>query len=139
MNTYLIIGIVVVVLGVIIGILLSKKKTKELTLSEKVKNANIMGVDVSVKTIDGTINFADVVGWFKSLKLDKEKDIPFVGNANAFKDMLQNFEQKKSVALFIGVFDEKSDKIIHSQIIEADDFDQKTREVLGSEDLVVLS
>lgn len=139
MNTYLIIGIVVVVLGVIIGILLSKKKTKELTLPEKVKKANIMGVDVSVKTIDGTINFADVVGWFKSLKLDKEKDIPFVGNANAFKDMLQNFEQKKSVALFIGVFDEKSDKIIHSQIIEADDFDQKTREVLGSEDLVVLS
>lgn len=138
MNTYLIIGIVVVVLGVIIGILLSKK-TKELTLPEKVKKANIMGVDVSVKTIDGTINFADVVGWFKSLKLDKEKDIPFVGNANAFKDMLQNFEQKKSVALFIGVFDEKSDKIIHSQIIEADDFDQKTREVLGSEDLVVLS
>ena len=139
MNTYLIIGIVVVVLGVIIGILLSKKKTKELTLLEKVKKANIMGVDVSVKTIDGTINFADVVGCFKSLKLDKEKDIPFVGNANAFKDMLQNFEQKKSVALFIGVFDEKSDKIIHSQIIEADDFDQKTREVLGSEDLVVLS
>ncbi len=139
MNTYLIIGIVVVVLGVIIGILLSKKKTEELTLLEKVKKANIMGVDVSVKTIDGTINFADVVGWFKSLKLDKEKDIPFVGNANAFKDMLQNFEQKKSVALFIGVFDEKSDKIIHSQIIEADDFDQKTREVLGSEDLVVLS
>lgn len=139
MNTYLIIGIVVVALGVIIGILLSKKKTKELTLPEKVKKANIMGVDVSVKTIDGTINFADVVGWFKSLKLDKEKDIPFVGNANAFKDMLQNFEQKKSVALFIGVFDEKSDKIIHSQIIEADDFDQKTREVLGSEDLVVLS
>lgn len=139
MNTYLIIGIVVVVLGVIIGILLSKKKTKELTLPEKVKKANIMGVDVSVKTIDGTINFADVVGWFKSLKLDKEKDIPFVGNANAFKDMLQNFEQKKSVALFIGVFDEKSDKIIHSQIIEADDFDQKTCEVLGSEDLVVLS
>lgn len=138
MNTYLIIGIVVVVLGVIIGILLSKKKTKELTLLEKVKKANIMGVDVSVKTIDGTINFADVVGWFKSLKLDKEKDIPFVGNANAFKDMLQNFEQKKSVALFIGVFDEKSDKIIHSQIIEADDFDQKTREVLGSKDLVVL-
>jgi hypothetical protein len=89
-----------------------------------VKKANIMGVDVSVKTIDGTINFADVVGWFKSLKLDKEKDIPFVGNANIFKDMLQNFEQKKSVALFIGVFDEKSDKIIHSQIIEADDFDQ---------------
>lgn len=139
MNTYLIIGIVVVVLGVIIGILLSKKKTKELTLPEKVRKANIMGVDVSVKTIDGTINFADVVGWFKSLKLDKEKDIPFVGNANAFKDMLQNFEQKKSVALFIGVFDEKFDKIIHSQIIEADDFDQKTREVLGSEDLVVLS
>lgn len=139
MNTYLIIGIVVVALGVIIGILLSKKKTKELTLPEKVKKANIMGVDVSVKTIDGTINFADVVGWFKSLKLDKEKDIPFVGNANAFKDMLQNFEQKKSVALFIGVFDEKSDKIIHSQIIEADDFDQKTREVLGSEDLVILS
>ena len=139
MNTYLIIGIVVAVLGVIIGILLSKKKTKELTLPEKVKKANIMGVDVSVKTIDGTINFADVVGWFKSLKLDKEKDIPFVGNANAFKDMLQNFEQKKNVALFIGVFDEKSDKIIHSQIIEADDFDQKTREVLGSEDLVVLS
>lgn len=136
MNTYLIIGIVVVAIAITVGMVLSKKTS----LIDKIKKrTNETSFDnISIKSIDGSTNFSDIVGWFKTLKLDKEKDVPFIADLNVFKGMLK-FEQKKNVALFIGVYDENLDKIIHSQIIEADELDQKTLEVLGIEKLVVLS
>lgn len=136
MNTYLIIGIIVVAIAITVGMVLSKKTS----LIDKIKKRTneTLFDNISIKAIDGCTNFSDIVGWFKSLKLDKEKDIPFIADPNVFKGILK-FEQKKNVALFIGVYDENSDKIIHSQIIEADELDQKTLEVLGTEKLVVLS
>ena len=136
MNTYLIIVIVVVAIAITVGIVLSKKTS----LIDKIKKRTneILFDNIPIKVIDGSTNFLDIAGWFKSLKLDKEKHIPFIADPNVFKGMLK-FEQKKSVALFIGVYDEKSDEIIHSQIIEADELDPKTLEILGTEKLVVLS
>jgi hypothetical protein len=135
MNTYLILGIIALVLVIVFAIAFSKKPT----LAESIKKLfNKEQITPPVKTIDGSVNFMEVVNYFKSLKLDKEKHIPFVAKAEAFKEILK-FEPKKQVALFIGVFDEEATEIIHSQIIEADELDAKTREVLGNEDLVVLS
>ena len=135
MNTYLILGIMAGILGIVFTIAFSKKPTlvakiKKLSKKEKIAPP--------VKIIEGSVNFMEVVNYFKSLKLDKEKHIPFVAKAEAFKEILK-FEPKKQVALFIGVFDDEATEIIHSQIIEADELDAKTREVLGNEDLVVLS
>lgn len=135
MNTYLILGIMAGILGIVFTIAFSKKPTlvakiKKLSKKEKIAPP--------VKIIEGSVNFMEVVNYFKSLKLDKEKHIPFVAKAEVFKEILK-FEPKKQVALFIGVFDEEATEIIHSQIIEADELDAKTREVLGNEDLVVLS
>ena len=135
MNTYLILGIIALILVIVFAIAFSKKPTlvaKIKKLSKKEK------ISPPVKTIYGSVNFMEVVNYFKSLKLDKEKHIPFVAKAEAFKEMLK-FEPKKQVALFIGVFDEKSNEIIHPQIIESDELDAKTLEVLGNEHLVVLS
>lgn len=135
MNTYLILGIMAGTLGIVFTIAFSKKPTlvakiKKLSKKEKIAPP--------VKIIEGSVNFMEVVNYFKSLKLDKEKHIPFLAKAEVFKEILK-FEPKKQVALFIGVFDEEATEIIHSQIIEADELDAKTREVLGNEDLVVLS
>lgn len=135
MNTYLILGIIALVLVIVFAIAFSKKPT----LAESIKKLfNKEQITPPVKIIDGSVNFMEVVNYFKSLKLDKEKHIPFVAKAEAFKEILK-FEPKKQVALFIGVFDDEATEIIHSQIIEADELDAKTREVLGNEDLVVLS
>jgi hypothetical protein len=135
MNTYLILGIIALVLVIVFAIVFSKKPT----LAESIKKLfNKEKIAPPVKIIEGSVNFMEVVNYFKSLKLDKEKHIPFVAKAEAFKEILK-FEPKKQVALFIGVFDEEATEIIHSQIIEADELDAKTREVLGNEDLVVLS
>lgn len=135
MNTYLILGIIALVLVIVFAIAFSKKPT----LAESIKKLfNKEQITPPVKTIEGSVNFMEVVNYFKSLKLDKEKHIPFVAKAEAFKEILK-FEPKKQVALFIAVFDKNLNEIIHSQIIEADELDAKTLEVLGVEDLVVLS
>lgn len=135
MNTYLILGIIAGILVIVFAIAFSKKPT----LAESIKKLfNKEQITPPVKTIDGSANFMEVVNYFKSLKLDKEKHIPFVAKAEAFKEILK-FEPKKQVALFIAVFDKNLNEIIHSQIIEADELDAKTLEVLGVEDLVVLS
>ena len=89
--------------------------------------------------INGIFNFlAHCVNWFKSLKLDKNRHVPFVANGNQFKEMLQK-APTKNVGIFEGVYDEATDEIIENRFIEADALDPKTREVLGDEDLVVLS
>lgn len=135
MNTYLILGIIALVLVIVFAIAFSKKPTLAESIKKLFKKEKITP---PVKTIDGSVNFIEVVNYFKSLKLDKEKHIPFVAKAEAFKEILK-FEPKKQVALFIAVFDKNLNEIIHSQIIEADELDAKTLEVLGVEDLVVLS
>ena len=54
--------------------------------------------------INGIFNFlAHCVNWFKSLRLDKNRHVPFVANGNQFKDMLQT-APKKNVGIFEGVF-----------------------------------
>lgn len=89
--------------------------------------------------VEGFFNFmAHCVNWFKSLRLDKNRHIPFIANGNQFKDMLEKAPVKKA-GIFEGVFDEATDEIIENRFIEADALDAKTREVLDDEDLVVLT
>lgn len=91
------------------------------------------------KVIRGILKFAtEVVNWFKSLSLDKDKHTPFIADAEQFKDMLKT-APKKDVGIFEGVYDEEADEIVANRYLEADEVDQKTKEVLGNEPLVVLS
>lgn len=91
------------------------------------------------KVIHGILNFAtEVVNWFKSLFLDKNKHTPFIADAEQFKDMLKT-APTRNVGIFEGVYDEEADEIIANRYLEADKVDQKTKEVLGNESLVVLS
>ena len=90
---------------------------------ELIKQACAYIKKLIVTVIEGCLNFArNVVGWFKSLNLQQGRDVPFIANANqqVFKEMLQN-------------------EITHNEYIEADALDQRTQQVLGKEELVVLA
>ncbi len=151
MSTILIVGAGVVAVGAAAAYYSYKKGL----FQKQAKSVKTMS-NLSVKQIEGTLSFGDVVGWFKSLSLDKEKDTPFVALADKFEDTfgsyfksatkmaypplpddILNDQDKKR--LFIGVYDEKTDEVSNALLIVADSFDAKTLEVLGKEPLVVLA
>lgn len=136
MNTYLTMGIAVVVVAVI-ALLVFKKKP---SLLESIKKAfkKEWKIEFETVSIEGSLNFLEVVNWFKTLKLDKNKHVPFVAKASAMKSVL-SIQPTKKESLFVGVYEEEKDLIVHAKLIEVDELDAKTREVLGDEDLVVLS
>lgn len=63
---------------------------------------------------------------------------PFIANASEFKEMLKT-APKKDVGIFEGVYNEETDEITANRYLDADEVDQKTKNVLGNESLVVLS
>lgn len=96
-------------------------------------------VNLVRKVINGILNFAkEVVDWFKSLSLNPQKDTPFIADAEKFKDMLKTAPEKK-VGIFEGVYNEETDEITAHRYLDADELDQKTKDVLENEPLVVLS
>lgn len=118
---------------------LSKKQSEKSNVSDRRMKFPLDRVPCNRKTIEGTLNFADVVGWFKQIEgLDQQKDVPFIADAARFEDALK-IGPIKNRALFMGVYDEKKDEITHNLCIECNDFDAKTKEVLGDEALVVLN
>lgn len=91
------------------------------------------------KVIHGILNFArEVVDWFRTLRLDPQEDTPFIADASKFKEMLKT-APKKDVGIFEGVYNEEEDEIVSCRYLDADDLDQKTKDTLGDESLVVLS
>lgn len=99
------------------------------------------------KTIDGVLSFGDVVGWFKTIKgMDQNVDTPFVVDAQkkgCLKEKLHvvlNMDVTTGKkGLLIGVYNQSTDQITHSCLIEADDFDEKIKETIGDELVVVLN
>ena len=91
------------------------------------------------KVINGILDFTkEVVGYFRNLNLKPQIHVPFVANMNSFKEKLKK-APVKSVGIIVGVFNEQTDDFEDVCQVEADGLDQKTREVLGREELVVLS
>lgn len=93
------------------------------------------------RIINGVLNFfKDVIHWFASFRLRSGQHVPFVVNANSekFKKMIHE-APTKDVGIFQGIYDMNSEEISDGEYIEADSLDVKTRELLGQEELVVLS
>lgn len=150
MSTILIVGAGVVVVGAAAAYYSYKKGL----FQKQTKSVKPMS-NLSVKQIEGTLSFGDVVGWFKSLSLDKEKDTPFIALADQVKEITSYFksdniivypplpdgilEDQDKKRLLLGVYDEKSQEVSNAMLLVADSFDAKTLEVLGEEKLVVLS
>lgn len=106
---------------------------------EAIKGAFRYIVNLVRRVVNGVLNFVkEVVNWFRRLKLDRNKDIPFVADGKEFKDLLKT-APKKDVGIFEGVYNEDKDEITAHQYVDADSVDQQTKDVMGNESLVVLS
>lgn len=142
MKTSAVIAIVALVAlggGAILCAFIRAKQGKGKAKSEFPKTIPFVG-EVNSSVID-TLDFSNVVGWFKNLKyLDKERHVPFIANAEAeaIKSMI-TFEPQKKYIVLLGVYDETTDEIIEKHLIHADKLDEKTQQVLGNETLVVLN
>ncbi len=108
-------------------------------LIELIKSAFAYIKNFIVKVIDRVLNFAaDVVNWFKDLLLDPKKDVPFIADAKVFKEKLKN-APVKNVGLFKGVYDEQREVITNLERVDAKDYDETTRGVMGNNEIVVLN
>lgn len=115
------------------------KQGKGKAKSEFPKTIPFVG-EVNSSVID-TLDFSNVVGWFKNIKyLDQKRHVPFIAKAEAepIKSMI-TFEPKKKYSVFLGVYDETTDEVIEHHLIHADELDEKTQQVFGNETFVVLN
>ena len=150
MSTILILGAITVAVGAGVvyygykkGLFKKKKTVKPIC-------------NLNIKKVEGTLAFTDVVGWFKSLSLNPQKDTPFVALADQIENMVGSyfksdnvivypplpddvFKEQNKKRLLLGVYDEEVGEVKNAQMIIVDAFDEKTLEVLGNESLVVLS
>lgn len=94
-------------------------------------------VDMIVAVVDW---FEHVIGWFKKLKLKKDRHIPFIVDAKRLSSQLQNAPRIPDSGVFEAVLDEQEGEITAHNTIQANRLDRKTRGALDqSEDgLVVL-
>jgi len=112
-------------------------KTKKLV--NKIATVPDFNGSIDVIAIDGKLDFHnDVIDWFKKKSLQKGKHTPFIGDKNKIKDMLKQ-PLAKDVGLFMGIYDQQTDKITDMVVVVVDELDVKTQEVLGNEPLVILS
>lgn len=89
--------------------------------------------------IQGAISFVkEIVNYFKTLKLVKGKDIPFIANTEQLKEMIKN-APVKNVGIFEATYNEETDEIENARYLAADEIDEETQNVLGNEQLVVLN
>lgn len=98
-------------------------------------------VDFICDVIDGIISFVrDIVNWFKSLRLQKNKDIPFIMDGDVLREQLQN-APVENVGIFEAVFDEEENCITAKKALNADEIDDRTAEVLSKsrDGIVVLN
>ncbi|MDE6824863.1 MAG: hypothetical protein K2J27_09115 [Duncaniella sp.] len=82
--------------------------------------------------------FKNVVEYFRKLRLDRNKHKPFIADLTQLKPKIKN-APVRNVGIFEGVYNEETDEIEHAQIIEADRLDDKTKDILDNDPLVILS
>lgn len=89
--------------------------------------------------IDGMISFIEcVTDYFRGLKLRKGRDVPFIADKGKLADIIHQAPVKE-IGIFEGTYNEDTDEIENARVIEADELDDRTKEILKDEKLVILS
>jgi len=133
MNTGLWIAIAALAAGA--GFYFAKKKKEERT------------VDISTinkETINGCLNYDDVISWFKNFQLKKGEDTPFIAQSfeNLFDQHVKGQEtlvKDGYVTILLGTYSKTNNGISNAKILFAKDLDPKLKDLLGKEKIVTLS
>ncbi|MGN0237396.1 MAG: hypothetical protein ACI4AK_04845 [Lepagella sp.] len=95
--------------------------------------------DIARKVINGVLSFIHhVVDYFKGLRLRKGRDIPFIADKEMLADMIHQ-APVKDVGIFEATFNEDTNEIENYRLLESDELDEKTEDLLEDEKLVVLT
>ena len=139
-----IIILVIAALCAVIAFFLLKQKQKiqEGKKTYKPSSKIFQQEDIVVKA--DIVVFTDVVAYFKNLSLTKGRDIPFIAKANSKElqevvSVIKKTEDFNDTTLLLGTLNEETNEFENVKIIIAKSFDDKTKEVLGNEPLVVLN
>lgn len=84
------------------------------------------------------LSLADVVEYFKGLKLEKGRDIPFIANVSKIQNLFK-IDFSLANCIFFATYNEESGKLENYKCVETNSVDQKLLDVLGNEKLVVLN
>lgn len=120
-NPFLWIIIGVVAAGVIYYAF-GKKKSRKADLSPEAVDEIVKGL--RAETVD-RLTLADVVNYFKGLSLKKDIDVPFICITTA-------------KAYLLATYNESSGQVEHCTLLSPNTIDDKLKETMGSEQLVVL-
>ncbi len=85
-------------------------------------------VDLIVTVVSWVEN---VVGWFKKLKLDKKRHIPFIIDMKTLRKQLDNAPVIEGSGVFEAVYDEQTDEMVAHNTIKANSLDRKTQDALN--------
>lgn len=101
-------------------------------------------VKIEEETIDNELRFDDIYSYFKIQSLQKEKHIPFIASGeceriNSMLHLSHSIEKKGYISVFIGVYNEQNDTLVNAKLIYAKSIDEKTKNILGTNELVVLN
>ena len=82
------------------------------------------------KIIIRFINFVrDIVNWFKKLNLNQETDTPFIFDASKMQELI-NDAPIVDCGIFEGVYNEETNMISHHRLIETEEVDPYTQDLL---------
>ncbi len=70
-----------------------------------------------------------IVGWFKSLALNPREDTPFIIDAERMHEMLGE-APVVDCGIFEAVYNDETQTITHHRLIETDELDDRTEELL---------
>lgn len=100
-------------------------------------------IEEATETIEGDLQFFDVVSYLRSLNLNPKEDIPFIGNCNSpqFAQVTKGYPLTKPgyELLMIGTYNEKTDKVGNFKFIFSKGWSEDLKKVMGDEPMVVLS
>ncbi len=109
------------------------------------KNKKFIDISkVHKETLEGCLNYEDVISWFKNLQLKKDEDIPFIAQSfdNLFDQQVKGQEilvKEGYITILLGIYNEVSKGLIDSKILFVKDLDGKLKDLLGKESCIVLS
>jgi len=127
-----ILGLSIVVVAIAVALILKFRK--------KPKNGQ-EEIEYSTSVVDDVLRMSDVVAYFKSLSLNQDLHTPFLALE---LDVLQyiiskeDFHKEGYKTIVLGVYEETLDRLKYTRVVYCKDFDEKLKEIMGEEKLVVL-
>ena len=116
--------------------LLLKNKTVSKSIKDKIDDSLRKKIISTSENVD-ELRMADVISFFISKNLVKDRDIPFVATVAGFSTVVSL--PNKENGYILGIYNEVKDDLTEIKLIYAKSVDEKFKSTIGNEQLVVLT